>query len=73
MTYDEALQEASGRLRTCSDAAAMAAFCDSPLQILAGAVSPRLVWEGAMRHGMSYKDLAELCHRDPVAVGELMW
>lgn len=72
MTYEEARKEAKGSLRTCSDQSAMAAFCEGPLQQIVGAVSPRLVWEGAMRRGLSYKDLAVMCVRDPLAVGELV-
>lgn len=55
------------------DAAVMAGFCADDLQILVGAASPQLVWEGAQRAGLTTLQLAELCNTDPAAVHELMW
>jgi hypothetical protein len=74
MTYDDALAEldALGAARA-SDPAIMAGFCDSALQIAVGAVSPRLVWEGAQSRGMTALELAALCGTDPGAVADLMW
>jgi len=74
MTYQEALAEARSQgLARCSDQAAMASFCDGCIQILVGAVSPRLVWEGAVTKGLTLTQLAELVHRAPIEVGELQW
>ncbi len=73
MTYQEALKEAKGNLAHCSDAAAMAAYCDGLIQFLVGAVSPRLIWEGAMRRGMTALALARLAQTDPAATEALMW
>lgn len=74
MTYDDALAEASRKgVARCGDAAAMASFCENTIQILVGAVSPRLVWEGARKKKMTFVELAELCNRDPRAVADLMW
>ena len=56
-----------------SDAEAMALFCDGPLQLLAGAVSPKLVWEGAQKRGLSTLELGRLSSSDVHAVGDLMW
>lgn len=73
-TYDEAL--AAGRTAGAShasDEAQMALFCDSSLQLLAGAVSPRLVWNGAQASGLTSMDLLRLVHADPSAVADLMW
>ncbi len=74
MTYDDALADlknlGAGR---ASDAAIMAGFCESALQIAVGAVSPRLVWEGAQARGMTTQQLAALCGTDPLAVADLMW
>lgn len=44
-----------------TDAQLMAGFCEDSLQILMGAFSPRLVWEGAQREGMTALQLAKLC------------
>lgn len=73
MTYEEALKEAKkvGAARA-SDAGLMALFCDANLQLLVGAVSPQLVWEGAQKRGMTTRDLATLC-KDPLAVDDLQW
>lgn len=51
----------------------MALYCDGPLQTIAGAVSPALVWEGAQKSGLSTLELGKLALDDPYAVGELMW
>ena len=74
MTYEEALaEERKGGTSKCSDAALMAGFCQGTAQILIGAVSPRLVWEGAMSKGMTTRQLATLMHDDPIAAADLMW
>lgn len=74
MTYEEALAEASDTgLRRCSDAAAMAAYCDSLLQNVVGAASPKMVWEGARKQNLTYLQLAELAATNPNAVHDLMW
>jgi len=72
MTYNQALSEAKGNIGHCSDAAEMAAFCDGPLQTLVGAVSPKLVWEGAQKSGVTTRELAALC-RNALAVSDLQW
>jgi hypothetical protein len=40
---------------------AMAGFCEV-LPYLVGAVSPRLVWEGAISYGLTTADLQKLAH-----------
>jgi hypothetical protein len=71
--YGRALKRAKGNFSRCDDAALMASFCEHDIQILAGAVSPRLVWEGAQRKGMTTRELAALCHDDPRAIDTLQW
>jgi hypothetical protein len=44
-----------------TDAQAMAMFCETTMQILVGAFSPRLVWEGARKAGMTALELHNLC------------
>lgn len=73
MTYTHALE----RLRRqgaahADDQAVMAGFCEGTLQLLVGAVSPKLVWEGATKKGLTASELLHLCD-DPLAVADLMW
>jgi hypothetical protein len=74
LTYEQALAEGTrvgvGR---CSDAAVMAHFCEYNIQILCGAVSPKLVWEGARKKDMTARDLAHLAATDAMAVADLMF
>jgi hypothetical protein len=72
--YQEAL--ASGRktgASRCTDAELMAGLLDGNAQILLGAVSPRLMWKGAMAKGLTSQELARLIHDDPQAACDLMW
>lgn len=73
MEYHEALVaygvEGAGK---CSDAALMAGFCQNTIQHLVGAVSPKLVWQGAQRKGLTTKELVELCSTSR-AVSDLQW
>lgn len=55
------------------DAAKMALFCEGSLQAVVGAASPVLVWEGAQKKNMTYRELVDLAADDPIAVHELMW
>jgi hypothetical protein len=73
-TYEDALAKAETvGAAHADDAGLMALFCENNLQIVVGAVAPKLVWEGAQRKGMTARDLARLAGKDPIAVGELMW
>lgn len=73
-TYQEALTAARKvGAAQASDEGVMAQFCDSSLQLLVGAVSPRLVWEGARKRGLTALQLARLASSNPVAVHDLMW
>jgi hypothetical protein len=52
----------------------MAMFCYDTLQLLVGAFSPQLVWEGAQRAGLTTAQLAKLCaDRDLAALDDLQW
>ena len=44
-----------------TDAQVMAMFCEHTMQLVVGAVSPRLVWEGAQRSGLTALQLHNLC------------
>lgn len=74
MTYEDALDEARKLgVGVCSDPAAMAAFCNSLIPTMCGAVSPKLVWEGAIKSGMTGLELCRLANEDSAAVADLMW
>jgi hypothetical protein len=74
MTWEQALAEAKEHgVARCSDSAAMAQFCDANIHRLVGAVSPQLVWESAMKNGMTLLALGRLAGKDPLAVDELQW
>lgn len=75
-TYQAALaatKTATAGTMQLTDPQHMALFLDSSAQILLGAVSPQLVWEGAQKKGLSTRQLTELIHRDPDAARDLMW
>jgi hypothetical protein len=73
-TYQDALREyRKTGVSRCSDAALMAEFCKSDLPFIAGAVSPKLVWEGAQRRGLTTLQLAGLAVNSPSELEELQW
>lgn len=74
MTYEEALKEARrvGASRA-DDRALMAVFCQDTLQLIVGAVSPKLVWEGAQHSGLTSQQLLRLASTDVMAVSNLQW
>jgi len=45
----------------------LALFCEYTMQRMAGAFSPRLVWEGARKRGMTEPELREICARKDLA------
>jgi hypothetical protein len=50
----------------CSEDEAMAGFCEN-LPFLVGAVSSRLVWEGAVAYGLQAQDLMKIAHDHDLA------
>jgi hypothetical protein len=72
--YAEAL-EAADRVGSAhaSETQLLAQFCRGTLPYVAGAVSPKLVFEGALAAGLNSRQLAQLCHQYPLAVAELQW
>jgi hypothetical protein len=57
-----------------TDAQNMAMFCEDVMQLMVGAFSPRLVWEGAQKAGMTALQLHNLCARkDLRAIDDLQW
>ncbi|WP_055477560.1 hypothetical protein [Sphaerimonospora mesophila] len=73
-TYEKTLAQARkvGNANA-DDAEAMALYCADIMQFIVGAASPKLVWEGAQRRGMTHLELARLAQKDPAAVHDLMW
>lgn len=73
-TYAQALAatRTTGTMQL-TDPQHMALFCDSSIQILLGAVSPQLIWEGAQKKGLTVRELTKLIHEDPDAARDLMW
>lgn len=55
------------------DDALMAGLCQDTIQSLVGAVHPQYVWEGAMKKGLTAKELLRLCRTDIFAVDDLQW
>jgi hypothetical protein len=73
-SYDHELAAANkAGAANATDAGVMAQFCATSLQILVGAASPRLVWEGAQKKDMTAAELAKLATQNPAAVHDLMW
>jgi hypothetical protein len=72
--YPEALEAGrkAGAARA-TDARLMAMVLDSTAHILVGAVSPRLMWTGAMKAGLTTEELMTLIHDDALAASELQW
>lgn len=57
-----------------TDAQVMAGFCEDVMQLLVGAFSPRLVWEGAQKAGLTALELHNLCaEKDLRALDDLQW
>jgi hypothetical protein len=73
-TYQAALRRANRKPAVeLTDAEQMAAWCHDALQVMVGAASPQLVWEGAQAAGMTTLELNKLAVKDWRAVHDLMW
>jgi pyrroline-5-carboxylate reductase len=74
VTYEEALK--SGRktgVSRATDEEFMAMFLDGTAELLLGAVSPKLMFQGARKKGLTTKELAVLMNDHPRAARDLMW
>ena len=71
MSYSEALKAGKkvGAGKAEGDAM-LALFCDGVLPYLHPAASGKLVYEGAVKSGLSYRDVA---HMDAASIDNLMW
>lgn len=73
MTYEDVLKSAKRvGASNCNETQLLAWVC-AGLQMSCGAVSPKLVFEGAQKKGLTAKEITKLAHDDPLAVAELMW
>lgn len=64
MTYEQALKAGKRKsARASSDAELMALILDGTAQILAGAVSPKLIWEGAQLRGLTTAQVLDLLNK----------
>lgn len=73
-TYETALARYTKMgAANADDTALMAGFCEHLLQPVVGAVSPKLVFTGALESGLTSKKLADLAVNDARAVEDLMW
>jgi hypothetical protein len=73
MTYKEALKgEKKTGVKNCSEVEFLAGFCQT-LPLIVGAVSPELVFNGAVKRKLSAKDLSKMAIEAPQDVIDLMW
>jgi len=72
MGYDQALKNGAkvGASRAEGDTL-LAMLCQSLAAV--HAINPRLVYEGAKKQGLTYKEVVKLGTADPVALGDLMF
>lgn len=57
------IAEGKAGVANATDAQSMAGFCEDVMPALVGAFSPRLVWEGAQKAGLTALQLHDLCAR----------
>jgi hypothetical protein len=71
MSYDQALKHgAKVGASKAEGESLLAMLCQSLAAV--HAINPRLVYEGARKSGLTYKDVPKLGADDPVALGDLM-
>ena len=73
-SYEQALADARrvGAAKA-DDAGQIAQLCNTAVQTVCGAVAPRLVYEGAMKKGLSGKEFGRLMGSDPQQIERLQW
>jgi hypothetical protein len=73
-TFDEALASARRVGAAHTDTAGqIAGLCSSVLQLTCGALSPKLVYSGAMKQGLSVAQFSQMMSTEPHAVEQLQW
>lgn len=73
-TYEQSLTDGQkAGASKATDAQAMAMFLESCAQLLLGAVSARLIWQGAQTKGLTGLELATMISKDPGSARDLMW
>jgi hypothetical protein len=51
----------------------LAGVCEHLVPLLCGAISPKLVFDGARARGMTADELMRMCHASPLDVSDLQW
>lgn len=72
MRYDQALKHGAKVGASKAEGDTMLALLCRTLAAV-HAINPRLVFEGAKKKGLTYKEVAKLGADDPVALGDLMF
>src|SRR5205809_1693329 len=72
MSYDQALKHGAKVEASKAEGDCLLAMLCKTLAVV-HAINPRLVYEGAKKQGLAYKDVAKLGANDPVALGDLMF
>jgi hypothetical protein len=72
MSYDDALKHSAKVGASNAEGDTMLALLCRSLAAV-HAINPRLVYEGATKQGLTYRDVAKLGADDPVALGDLMF
>ncbi len=72
LTYDQALEsERKSGANKANPQALLAGICK--MLAVVHCVSPKLLYEGAMKKGLTANGVAKLANDDPVALGNLMF
>ena len=72
MRYDQALKHGTKVGASNAEGNTLLAMLCKTLAAV-HAINPRLVYEGAKKHKLTYRDVAKLGADDPVALGDLMF
>ena len=72
MSYDQALKLGAKVGASKAEGECLLAILCKTLAAV-HAINPRLVYEGAKKTGLTYKEVAKLGADDPVALGDLMF
>jgi hypothetical protein len=72
MSYDQALKHGAKVGASKAEGECLLAMLCKTLAAV-HAINPRLVYEGAKKRGLTYKDVSKLGANDPVALSDLMF
>jgi len=73
MNYQATLKAAKKKgTANCNDNELLALWLQN-IQFLCGAVSHELVYQGAIKKGLTYREVKKLANENPQAIEDLMW